>query len=163
MWATTRLQPLDAETPVRSKYGYQQVATHAEVNEHIVAPHGLRFTARPMRDLIDDRTAPCQTRLCRHLLRDPVGPSVLRWARKRRLCERIKAIAQLAHSVFDPGADGGARVGLHAVSVARRYDDAEAFFDGKTDPGYYAFRPEHFEYDRLVGHLSVPLRRPTCM
>ena len=36
------------------EHGFRQIAVHEDAFNHVVKPHGLRFSPKPMQDVIDD-------------------------------------------------------------------------------------------------------------
>lgn len=138
------------------KYGYRQLVGHEEVNRLVVAPHGLRFDPQPMRDIID-----AETRTLSNALVPVISSEILSGhpfyggLESDVYANRLKAISPNARIMVSVRSQKRVLVSVYMQYLLRGGTMTPAqFFGGKTDVAYYAFRPEHFEYDRLVSHYQ---------
>lgn len=139
------------------KYGYQQIATHAEVNDLVVAPHGLRFSPKPMRDLIETKLSSLSNALVPVISSEILsGHPFYGGLESDVYAERLHRIEPSARILLSIRAQSKALVSIYMQYLLRGGTmTPRQFFEGKTDIAYYAFRPEHFEYDRLVAHYQT--------
>ena len=139
------------------KYGFQQIAGHKEVHENIVAPHGLRFDPAPMRELIDKGVRSLSNALVPvisseilsgHPFYGGIGSDVY--------ADRLKQVAGDGRILVSVRSQTKVLVSVYMQYLLRGGTmNCADFFEGKTDFGYNAFRPEHFEYDRLVEYYQT--------
>lgn len=147
-WAQRRLF-----TP---EHGFRQVAFHEEAFEHVVAPHGLRFSPEPLREIIAKGRAALAPGEVPVLSSEILSGLPFEGGRESDVyAERLKAIAPDARILISIRQQLKILPSVYAQYVLRGgtmpYDQ---FFAGEATLGYFAFRPEHFEYDRLVAHYQ---------
>lgn len=134
------------------RYGFQQVAGHAEVWRHVVGPHGLMFKpedmrgviARGLRDLPPDRVPVISSEiLSGHPFFGGIGSDV--YAHRlheivpaARILVTVRSQLPILRSVYMQYLLRGGTM------------SAKAFFAGDRELGFHGFRAEHFEYHRLV-------------
>jgi hypothetical protein len=138
------------------KYGYQQIASHDHVNEMIVAPHGLRFSPRPMREHIDASLRTLSNAVVPVISSEILtGHPFYGGLESDVYAERLKTVAPNARILLSIRAQNKALVSIYMQYLLRGGTmTPKQFFEGETDIAYYAFRPEHFEYDLLVAHYQ---------
>lgn len=134
-------------------HGYHQIARHPEVWKHIVAPHGLLFDPEPMRAVIragmtemPEHEVPVISSeiLSGHPFFGGIGSDV--YAR------RLKAIAPDARILISVRSQMRILTSLYMQYLLRGGTiSPELFFAGDPELGFVGFRPEHFEYHRLIG------------
>ncbi|PKP75854.1 MAG: hypothetical protein CVT84_01230 [Alphaproteobacteria bacterium HGW-Alphaproteobacteria-6] len=134
------------------EHGFRQIAGHREVFDHIVAPHGLRFDAAAARamvgrglDGLGHGAVPeiSSEILSGHPFFGGIGSDIY--------AERLKSIAPDARILISIRAQRRILPSVYMQYLSRGGTMGwKQFFAGETDIGYAAFRPEHFEYDRLV-------------
>lgn len=139
------------------EHGFRQIAGHREVFDHIVAPHGLRFDAAAARAMVGRGLADpgrgevpviSSEILSGHPFFGGIGSDVY--------AERLKSIAPDARILISIRAQLRILPSVYMQYLSRGGTMGWAqFFAGETDIGYLAFRPEHFEYDRLVAHYQA--------
>jgi hypothetical protein len=135
------------------KYGFEQVATHEDVDTHIVAPHGFDFDPRPMAEMIDVK----RRRLSNAAV--PVVSSEIMSGQpffgglsSDIYAQRIKAIAPDARILVSIRSQPKILVSCYMQYLLRGGTmSPRQFFEGKRPVEFYAFRPDHFKYDKLVG------------
>ena len=134
------------------EHGYVQIARHPEVWEHIVAPHGLTFDAAGMKEVIAQglKALPAgkvpaisSEILSGHPFFGGIGSDV--YAR------RLKEIAPDARILISIRSQMRILTSVYMQYLMRGgTSKPEVFFAGDPELGFYGFRPEHFEYHRLV-------------
>lgn len=135
------------------EHGYRQVARHAEVWRHVVGKHGLLFDAEDMRsairigmsDLRDGEVPVVSSEiLSGHPFYGGIGSDVF--------AHRLKEIAPDARILISVRHQRRILTSVYMQYLSRGGTmSPEKFFAGDPDLGFYGFRPEHFEYHRLVG------------
>ncbi|MBF9036668.1 hypothetical protein HKCCE2091_20730 [Rhodobacterales bacterium HKCCE2091] len=134
------------------RHGFRMLADHDEIFARVVQPHGLWFDPAPMQDLIADRSAGLPAG---HV---PVVSSEILTGHPFHGGQMSDDYARRLHAIA-PGAKilVSIRAQLKILpSVYMQYllrggtMPCETFFDGTDVPGFFGFRPEHFEYDRLI-------------
>ncbi|MEM8537605.1 MAG: hypothetical protein AAGF56_07065 [Pseudomonadota bacterium] len=137
-------------------HGYQQIMTHQEVFDLIVRPHGLRFEADPARALIKDRlseVAPDHVPvisseiLSGHPFQgghesDVFAERLAQIAPGSRILITIRDQMRIIPSVYMQYLQRGGTMCYRQ------------FLAGTSQPGYFGFTPEHFEYDVLLRHYQ---------
>lgn len=134
------------------EHGYHQIARHREVWDNIVAPHGLLFDpeamraviARGMRDLPDGMVPVISSEiLSGHPFFGGMGSD--------DFARRLKAIAPDARILISIRSQMRILTSVYMQYLLRGGTmGPELFFAGDPELGFYGFRPEHFEYHRLV-------------
>lgn len=135
------------------EHGFRQVARHGEVWKHIVGVHGLLFNPGPMQDAIRRGMAE---------LRDGEVPVVSSEILSGHpffggmssdvFAHRLKEIAPDARILISVRHQLRMLTSVYMQYLSRGGTvSPETFFGGDPDLGFYGFRPEHFEYHRLVG------------
>ena len=135
------------------EHGYRQIAGHSEVFEHIVAPHGLAFDPAAMRDHIARAkealgAAEVPVISSEILSGHPFFGGIDSDVYARRLAE----IAPDARILISIRSQLKILPSVYMQYILRGGTMTPAqFFSGECELGYFAFRAEHFEYDRLIG------------
>lgn len=135
------------------EHGFRQLARHAEVWKHVVGVHGLLFDPQPMRDALRRGMAE---------LRDGEVPVVSSEILSGHpffggmssdvFAQRLKQIAPDARILISVRHQRRMLTSVYMQYLSRGGTvSPETFFAGDPDLGFYGFRPEHFEYHRLVG------------
>jgi hypothetical protein len=137
-------------------HGFCQIAGHEEVFAHVVEPHGLRFSPEPMQALIaraTGETAPGMVPvisseiLTGQIFYGGIGSDVF--------AERLKAIAPDARILVSIRSQMKILPSVYMQYLQRGGTmKPDQFFDGATELGFYGFRAEHFEYDRLIARYQ---------
>ncbi|MGB3315176.1 MAG: hypothetical protein WBB85_12245 [Albidovulum sp.] len=135
------------------EHGYLQIARHPEVWEHIVAPHGLTFDPAGMKDVIrkglDELPAGkvpviSSEIISGHPFFGGIGSDVY--------AHRLKEIAPDALILISIRSQMRILTSVYMQYLMRGgTSKPEVFFAGDPELGFHGFRPEHFEYHRLVG------------
>lgn len=135
------------------EHGFRQVARHAEAWKHVVGVHGLTFDPQPMRDAIRrgmsdlrDGEVPVVSSeiLSGHPFFGGMSSDVF--------AHRLKEIAPEARILISVRHQRRMLASVYMQYLSRGGTvSPEIFFAGDPDLGFYGFRPEHFEYHRLVG------------
>lgn len=140
----------------KPEHGYRQIADHGEVFRHIVQPHGLRFDPAGMQALIAQRRADMtgdevpvisSEILSGHPFQgghenDAYAARLARIAPGARILISIRTQLKIMPSVYMQYVLRGGTMPW------------KTFFEGTNEPGYFAFTPEHFEYDLLVAEYQ---------
>jgi hypothetical protein len=147
-WAQRRLF-----TP---EHGFRQIAFHEEAFEHVVKPHGLRFSPEPMQKIIADARKTLEPGEVPVLSSEILSGHPFQGGHESDVyAERLKAIAPDARILISIRAQVKMIPSVYMQYLLRGgtmpYDQ---FFEGKATLGYFAFTPEHFEYDVLVAHYQ---------
>ncbi|MBF9032117.1 hypothetical protein HKCCE3408_17090 [Rhodobacterales bacterium HKCCE3408] len=134
------------------QHGYRMLASHQEIHERIVRPHGLLFSARPMRELIAERTAGLPAGHVAVISSEILsGHPFYGGQMSDTYAERLHAIAPGAKILISIRAQLKILPSVYMQYLLRggtmRYDQ---FFGGTDWPGFFGFEPAHFEFDRLV-------------
>lgn len=134
------------------EHGYHQIVRHREVWENIVAPHGLLFDPEAMRAVIAEgmRAVPAgkvpvisSEILSGHPFFGGMGSD--------DFARRLKAIAPDARILISIRSQMRILTSVYMQYLLRGGTmSPELFFAGDPELGFYGFRPEHFEYHRLV-------------
>jgi hypothetical protein len=134
-------------------HGYRQICGHAEVDAHIIRPHGLLFDPGPMRALIasalarisEDRVPVISSEILSG------NPFYAGWG-SDVFAERLGQIAPEARILVSIRTQMRILPSVYMQYLSRGGTmTAAQFFAGTTEFGYVRFDPEHFEYDRLIG------------
>lgn len=144
------------------EHGFQQLADHPEIFEHVVQPHGLHFDPKGMQDLIIQKLTSCAPGLV------PVVSSEIMSGHHFLGGRESEVYAQRLAQIVE-GLPGGANTKV-LISIRNQlrilpscymqyvlrggtmpYD---LFFKGTNVPGYFAFDPRHFEYHHLVARYQ---------
>ncbi len=135
------------------EHGYRQVARHAEVWQHVVGKHGLLFDAEDMKsairvgmsDLREDEVPVVSSEiLSGHPFYGGMGSDVF--------ARRLNEIAPDARILISVRHQRRMLTSVYMQYLSRGGTmSPEKFFAGDPDLGFYGFRPEHFEFHRLVG------------
>ncbi len=138
------------------EHGYRQIARHAEVWQHVVGKHGLLFDAEDMRAAIRHGLSEVRERevpvvsseiLSGHPFFGGIGSDVF--------AERLKEIAPDARILISVRHQRRMLTSVYMQYLSRGGTmSPEKFFAGDLDLGFYGFRPEHFEYHRLVARYQ---------
>ncbi len=134
------------------EHGYRQVARHAEVWRHVVGRHGLLFDPADMQallrsamaDLRDDEVPVVSSEIMSgHPFFGGIGSDIY--------AERLKKIAPDARILISVRHQRRMLTSVYMQYLSRGGTmSPEKFFAGDADLGFFGFRPEHFEYHRLV-------------
>lgn len=134
------------------EHGYHQIARHPEVWQHVVAPHGLLFEPAPMRAVIragmeglpDGKVPVISSELLSgHPFFGGIGSD--------DYARRLKAIAPDARILISVRSQMRILTSVYMQYLLRGGTiRPELFFAGDPALGFTGFRPEHFEYHRLI-------------
>ena len=134
-------------------HGYHQIATHEDVFEYMVEPHGLVFSPSS----IQERIAAAYTSMAEDQVpvisseilsghpffggreSDIYAARLAQIAPDARILVSIRAQMKILPSVYMQYLLRGGTM---------RYTD---FFSGENPLGFFRFSPDHFKYDRLIG------------
>lgn len=138
-------------------YGYQQLATHEDVFEHIVRPHGLWFDPAPMQQLISAGIAELPEGAV------PVISSELLCSnpfyggiQSDKFAERLSVIAPDARILISIRAQMRILPSIYMQYLSRGGTmPPSLFFAERPELGYFAFDARHLEYDRLVAKYQA--------
>lgn len=136
----------------RPEHGYRMLADHDEIFARVVQPHGLLFTPGPAQALIAERAAGLPAGHVAVLSSEILsGHPFHAGQMSDDYARRLKAIAPQARILISIREQLKILPSVYMQYVLRGgtlpYD---RFFSGTDWPGFFGFRPEHFEYDRLV-------------
>ena len=138
------------------EYGYRQIADHAEVYRHVVRPHGLRFDPAGLRDLIAARRETLAPGEVPVISSEILSGHPFQGGHETDVyAERLAQIAPDARILISVRTQLKMLPSVYMQYVLRGGTMSWAqFFEGTNEPGYFAFTPEHFEYDLLVRHYQ---------
>ncbi|MCB2128993.1 MAG: hypothetical protein KDE03_07910 [Rhodobacteraceae bacterium] len=133
-------------------HGYHQIARHAEVWDHIVAPHGLMFDPAVMRGKIDLAMASCPDGLVPVISSEILsGHPFFGGMGSDDYARRLKAIAPDARILISIRSQKRILTSVYMQYLLRGGTmKPELFFAGDPELGFHGFRAEHFEYHRLI-------------
>jgi hypothetical protein len=136
------------------KYGFQQIATHEDVDKHIVAPHGFDFDPRPMAQMIDEKRSRLSNAHVPVVSSEILsGQPFFGGLSSDVYANRIKEISPDARVLVSIRSQNRILVSCYMQYLLRGGTmSPKQFFEGKRVVEFYAFRPDHFEYDRLVAY-----------
>lgn len=134
------------------EHGLRQVARHAEVWKHVVGVHGLLFDPEGMKDAVRQGMAELRDHevpvvsseiLSGHPFYGGMSSDVF--------AHRLKQVAPDARILISVRHQRRMLTSVYMQYLSRGGTmSPETFFSGDPDLGYYGFRPEHFEFHRLV-------------
>ncbi|WP_413869428.1 hypothetical protein [Albidovulum sp.] len=135
------------------EHGYHQIARHPEVWKHVVAPHGLLFDPEPMRAQIragfSDLPAGMVPVISSEILS---GHPFFGGIGSDDYARRLKAIAPDANVLISIRSQMRILTSVYMQYLLRGGTmGPQMFFAGDPELGFFGFRPEHFEYHRLIG------------
>lgn len=133
-------------------HGYRQLADHTEVFAHVVRPHGLRFDARALEDVIRTRSAALPADEVPVISSEILSGHPFQGGHESDVyAERLAQIAPGARILISIRSQIRILPSVYMQYVLRGGTmPHERFFEGTQEIGYFGFTPEHFEYDRLV-------------
>lgn len=139
-----------------AKHGYRQIADHQEVFRHIVQPHGFRFDPAVMRDLLDARLKMLSADEVPVISSEILSGHPFQGGQQSDVyAERLARIAPNARILISVRTQLKILPSVYMQYVLRGGTMSwPQFFDGSDEPGYFAFSPEHFEYDLLVAQYQ---------
>jgi hypothetical protein len=138
------------------RHGYRQIANHEEVFSYIVRPSGHRFDPAQMSKLIIERKAQLSPGEIPVISSEILSGNPFYGGRESEL------YAERLHKVL-PGARILISIRNQTKIIASVYMQYllrggtmpyNLFFEGTNEPGYFAFAPEHFEYDLLIANYQ---------
>lgn len=134
------------------EHGYHQIARHREVWEHVVAPHGLLFDPESMRRVIAKGLSELPAGMVPVISSEILsGHPFFGGMGSDDFARRLKAIAPDARILISIRSQMRILTSVYMQYLLRRGTmSPELFFAGDPELGFYGFRPEHFEYHRLV-------------
>ncbi|MCB2136896.1 MAG: hypothetical protein KDE08_13275 [Rhodobacteraceae bacterium] len=134
------------------EHGYRQIAGHREAFDHVIGPHGLNFDPSAMRAHIDNAMGAVEAGevpvisseiLSGHPFFGGIDSDVY--------AHRLKAILPEARILISIRSQLRILPSVYMQYLLRGGTMTPAqFFSGDVELGFFAFRPAHFEYDRLV-------------
>ena len=134
------------------RYGYRQLADHAEISRLLVDCHGLAFDPADMRDLLARRheeTGDLVPVVSSEIMSG--NPFLGGWG-SDVFAHRIKAVAPEARILVTIRAQLRILPSVYMQYLLRGGTMShQRFFEGTEVPGYWGFDARHFHYDRLVG------------
>ncbi len=135
------------------EHGYHQIAKHAEVWKHIVAPHGLLFDPQPMRAVIREGLESLPDGMVPVISSEILsGHPFFGGMGSDDYARRLKAIAPDAKILISIRSQLRILTSVYMQYLLRGGTmSPQLFFAGDPELGFHGFRPEHFEYHRLVG------------
>lgn len=138
------------------EYGYCQIADHEEVFRHIVQPHGFRFDPTAMRDLLDVRLKTLSSGEVPVVSSEILSGHPFQGGHENDVyAERLARIAPNARILISVRTQLKILPSVYMQYILRGGTMPwPQFFDGTDEPGYFAFSPEHFEYDLLVAQYQ---------
>lgn len=150
--ATTWMQKL-LFVPV---HGYHPLADHAQVFEHVTAPHGLCFDPAPMQRLIAEGVKKIPPTAVPVISSEILSGNLFFGGRESEVyANRLKTIAPDARILISIRAQLQLLPSVYMQYVSRGGTmPCRQFFEQQTPLGYFGFDPVHFEYDRLVAHYQ---------
>lgn len=135
-----------------NEHGYHQIARHPEVWKHVVGPHGLLFDPEEMRGVIRkeiDRLPAGKVPVISSEIMS--GHPFFGGMGSDDYARRLKAIAPDAKIVISIRSQVRILTSVYMQYLLRGGTmGPKKFFAGDPDLGFHGFRPEHFEYHRLV-------------
>lgn len=138
------------------EHGYRQICGHREVDELVVRPHGLSFDPAPMRSLIGkaaNALAADETPVISSEILS--GHPFYGGRESDAYAERLRRIYPEARILISVRNQMRILPSVYMQYVSRGGTmTARTFFEGTKEFGYFGFSPNHFEYDRLVGHYQ---------
>lgn len=134
------------------EHGYRMLADHQEIFDRVVQPHGLLFDPRPMQALIAERRANLPAGHCAVVSSEILSGHPFQGGQMSDdYARRLKVIAPDTKILVSIRAQLKILPSVYMQYLLRGgtlpYD---RFFAGTDMPGFFGFRPEHFEYDRLL-------------
>ncbi|MFN6951395.1 MAG: hypothetical protein ACK4NE_02205 [Albidovulum sp.] len=134
------------------EHGYHQIARHREVWDHIVAPHGLLFDPAAMRAVIAKGMEGLPAGMVPVISSEILsGHPFFGGMGSDDFARRLKAIAPEAKILISIRSQMRILTSVYMQYLLRGGTmSPELFFAGDPELGFYGFRPEHFEYHRLV-------------
>jgi hypothetical protein len=138
------------------QHGYRQIANHKEVFSHIVRPNGYRFDPGQMKKLIIERKAELRPGEVPVISSEILSGNPFHGGRESEIyAERLHKILPEARILISIRNQMRIMASVYMQYLLRGgtmpYD---LFFEGTNEPGYFAFSPEHFEYDLLVANYQ---------
>lgn len=133
-------------------HGYRMLADHDEIFARVVQPHGLLFTPGPMQALIAERAADLPEGHVPVVSSEILSGHPFHGGQMSDdYARRLKAIAPDAKILISIRNQLKILPSVYMQYLLRGGTlPPAAFFAGTEVPGFFGFRPEHFEYDRLV-------------
>lgn len=134
------------------EHGYHQIARHREVWDNVVAPHGLLFDPRAMRAVISEGMRGVPSGMVPVISSEILsGHPFFGGMGSDDFARRLKAIAPDARILISIRSQMRILTSVYMQYLLRGGTmSPELFFAGDPELGFYGFRPEHFEYHRLV-------------
>lgn len=134
------------------EHGYRMLADHPEIFARVVQPHGLLFDPAPMKALIAERSAGLPEGHVPVVSSEILsGHPFYGGQMSDTYAHRLHAIAPSARILVSIRSQLKILPSVYMQYLLRGgtlpYD---RFFDGTDMPGFFGFRPEHFEYHRLI-------------
>lgn len=138
------------------EHGYRQIADHEEVFRNIVQPHGFRFEPSVMRDLLQSRLKELSSEEVPVVSSEILSGHPFQGGRENDLyAERLARIAPDARILISVRTQLKILPSVYMQYITRGGTMSwPQFFDGTEELGYFAFTPEHFEYDCLVAQYQ---------
>ncbi|SPH23619.1 hypothetical protein DEA8626_02685 [Defluviimonas aquaemixtae] len=135
------------------EHGYFQIARHAEVWRHVVAPHGLLFDPAGMQEVIRDGMAEVPEGKVPVISSEILsGHPFFGGMASDDYARRLKAIAPDARILISVRSQTRILTSVYMQYLLRGGTmSPQLFFAGDPELGFHGFRPEHFEYHRLIG------------
>lgn len=137
-------------------HGYRQICGHQEVFDLIVKPHGLRFDPAPMQALISRGIESLAKGEVPVISSEILSGHPFKGGRENDVyAERLQQIAPGARILISIRDQLRILPSVYMQYILRGGTmPPSVFFDGTQELGYFAFTPEHFEYDLLLAHYQ---------
>lgn len=138
------------------EHGFRQIMGHEGIFDLIVKPHGLRFDAGRARDAVAAGLETCQEGEVPVMSSEILSGHPFQGGHESDVyAERLASISPGAKILLSIR-DQMRIIPSVYMQYLRRGGTMphDKFFEGINSPGYFAFTPEHFEYDVLVAHYQ---------
>lgn len=139
------------------EHGFRSLANHVEIFSHVVQPHGLLFDPAPMRELIADRIGDLPEGHTAVVSSEILSGHPFYGGQMSDIyATRLKSIAPEARILVSIRAQQKILPSVYMQYLLRGGTlPYPRFFAGTDEPGFFGFRPEHFEYDRLIAFYQA--------
>ena len=138
------------------EHGYLQIADHADMFRHIVQPHGFRFDPNPLKALLAEHQSAVLTGETPVISSEILSGHPFQGGHESDVyAERLHKIVPQARILISIRSQMRILPSVYMQYLLRGGTmPYKQFFRGTEAIGYFGFTPQHFEYDRLVGHYQ---------
>lgn len=139
------------------EHGYVQIAGHEEVSTHVVGPHGLSFSPKPMKMLISEKSKMALNGQVAVISSEILSGNLFYGGRESDIfAQRLKAIAPEARILISIRSQKHILTSVYMQYLIRGGTlPPKKFFCETTEFGYFGFASAHFEFDRLISHYQL--------